>query len=187
MLQSYWRTGSAYQKHEIELEYGVTNSFSLAPYLVFKRKDAAENVHAEALKLEGRYRFFEEGVLPVDIGTYFDFERPFDFSAPNELEGKLILSRTMGPWALAVNGVLKQSFANLSPLRYGGTAGLSYALLPMMCVSLEGLAGSTAGGTYVGPTVSWFEDPVRLSLGILAGTTPGSEPFLVSLRFGTEF
>lgn len=186
MTQSFWGAGSGYQKHAIELEYGISNFLSLASYLIFKRDNAGENVHAEAVKLEARHRLLEEGMLPVDIGTYFEFERPFDFTAPNEMEGKLILSKTLGLWTLCVNGVLKQSLDNASP-RYGSTAGLSFALSPNLSLNLEAQMGSTAGGTYVGPTVSWFSGPLRCGLGGLIGAAPGSEPFFLSCRLGTEF
>src|SRR5947209_3592459 len=41
--------------HEFEFEYGVTNRFSIAPYVVFKNGDG-RSLHYDAVKLETRYQ-----------------------------------------------------------------------------------------------------------------------------------
>src|SRR5213075_1724 len=78
--------------HRLELEYGVTDHWDMALYHVFEQAPG-EGFHFDSWRLETRYRLAERGEWPVDVMLYLEAERPGDFTAPWELEEKLILAR----------------------------------------------------------------------------------------------
>lgn len=75
---------------EIELEYGVTRRFSVAPYVVFKR-EMGQGLHYDAVKLETRYQLGDYTTNRILTGLYLEVEKAHD--EPTALEGKVILSR----------------------------------------------------------------------------------------------
>jgi hypothetical protein len=79
-----------FSKHELEFEYGVSDRFSLAPYIVLEQGEG-RTFHYDAVKLETRYQLGNYKTNTVLPGLYLEIEKPN--GAPVELEGKLILSR----------------------------------------------------------------------------------------------
>lgn len=190
---------SGYQKHEIELEYGLSDHFSLAPYLVFARDNGGGSLQPDALKLEARGRLFEAGQLPLDVGGYLEYEQTLAAADPKALEAKLILERDFGPLTLGTNGIATQLFGASTETLYGMTAGLGYALTPEWNLNLELISGRAAtditpdpadlraSGTYVGPTLAGYFGPAHLNIGAALGVTPGSDPVFVRTQLSTEF
>ena len=84
----YSGTERAWQQ-QFELEWGVTERFSVAPYLVFG-KGSGEHLRYEAFKLESRYQLGTFATNRVLTGLYLEYEKPR--SAKGEVEGKLIFS-----------------------------------------------------------------------------------------------
>ena len=76
-------------KHELEFEYGISDRFSLAPYLVFKSEEGC-GLRFDSVKLEARYRLGNFALNRVLIGLYAELEQPEREAL--EAEGKLILS-----------------------------------------------------------------------------------------------
>lgn len=190
---------SGYQKHEIELEYGLSDHFSLAPYVVFARGNGGESLQPDALKLEARGRLFEPGQLPLDVGGYLEYEHTLAAADPKALEAKLILEKDFGPLTLGTNGIATQLFGASTQTLYGLTAGIGYALTSDWNLNLEMISGRAAtditpdpadlraSGTYIGPTVAGFFGPAHLNLGAAMGVTPGSDPVFIRTQLSTEF
>lgn len=87
---SLYRRGDSSFEQQIEFEYGITNRFMIAPYVVFE-KDGGGNLRYSGFKLESRYQLgnYKEGkILP---GLYLEAEKPR--GEKTEIETKLILSR----------------------------------------------------------------------------------------------
>lgn len=87
-LYSTYSNGTFTQ--QIELDYGVTERLSIAPYLVFER-ERGENLRYKEFKFETRYQLtkYKTGkFLPAIYGEYIKENR-----GPSELEGIAILSR----------------------------------------------------------------------------------------------
>ena len=87
-LYSTYSNGTFNQ--QIELDYGVTERLSIAPYLVFER-ERGESLKYKEFKFETRYQLtkFKTGkFLPAFYGEYIKENR-----GPSELEGIAILSR----------------------------------------------------------------------------------------------
>lgn len=87
--------------HQTELEFGVTDRYSLGLYGVF-----VEGVGYTAAKLENRYRFGHKGEWPVDLAGYLEFKKANGDKNEDEIEGKLILSKDVGNLNLVANPIL---------------------------------------------------------------------------------
>ena len=125
-------------KHQVELEYGLTDHLQLAYYEVFTW-DRAKDWKRDAFKLEAKYRFFQSGELPVDIALYGEYQNPNGSrdSRSDKLEGKLILSRDFGRWNLVANLIAEREINQHEDLQWEYTAGVSYAVKPTLRLGLE--------------------------------------------------
>ena len=75
---------------EFELEYGVTDRFSVAPYVVFEREAGGSLKYHEA-KLETRLQLGKYKTGRILPGLYLEYAKPRN--EKGEIEGKLIFSR----------------------------------------------------------------------------------------------
>ncbi|MBI3332585.1 MAG: hypothetical protein HYZ93_00645 [Candidatus Omnitrophica bacterium] len=125
-------------KHQVELEYGLTNRLQLAYYEVFKW-DRPKDWRRDSFKIEGKYRFLESGELPVDIALYGEYKNPNGSrgAASDELEGKLILSRDLGPWNLVANLIAERKINEHEDLQWEYTLGASIPVHPKVRLGLE--------------------------------------------------
>jgi len=169
--------------HRVELEYGVTDNWDFALYHVFAQEPGA-SLKFDSWRLETRYRLFEKNVLPLDVELYLEGERPADFTAPWEIEEKLILEKDFGRFALVANFVAAQKIMHL----YDGhawevDAGARYELVPQLRLGAEfwtiqdTVAGVTTGSYYAGPSISfatsklWLQVGAGFGLGDTSGAT----------------
>jgi len=157
--------------HRVELEYGVTDNWDFALYHVFAQQPGA-SLKFDSWRLETRYRLFEKNVLPLDVELYLEGERPADFTAPWEIEEKLILEKDFGRFALVANFVAAQKIMHL----YDGhawevDAGARYELVPQLRLGAEfwtiqdTVAGVTTGSYYAGPSISFATSKLWLQIG----------------------
>jgi len=125
-------------KHQLELEYGLTDHLQLAYYEVYawNRTDDWER---DEFKVETKYRFADAGKWPLDVALYAEYANPNGHRAiaSDELEGKLILSRDFGPWNAAVNLIAEKPINTGSHWEYEYTAGLSYGVTARTRLGLE--------------------------------------------------
>jgi len=169
--------------HRVELEYGVTDNWDFALYHVFAQQPGA-SLKFDSWRLETRYRLFEKNVLPLDVELYLEGERPADFTAPWEIEEKLILEKDFGRFALVANFVAAQKIMHL----YDGhawevDAGARYEVVPQLRLGAEfwtiqdTVAGVTTGSYYAGPSISfatsklWLQVGAGFGLGDTSGAT----------------
>lgn len=122
-----------------ELELGVTDRLELGLYFAF-RQGATSGTPAlrfEGMKQRLRYRFAEEGDLPVDIGVYLEVA---EFYNEIELEEKLLLSRRFGYLTAVANLWVEQEYyfqTEETKLVYNPTLGFVYELSPSFMLGLE--------------------------------------------------
>lgn len=89
-LKSRYRGSDNTFEQQIEFEYGITDRFMLAPYLVFER-GPGEGLRYTEFKLESRYQLGKYQTGKILPGLYLEGVKPRRGAA--EIEGKLILSR----------------------------------------------------------------------------------------------
>lgn len=137
-LRDFDRDSTHSLKQQYELEYGVTHRWQIAYYEVVKW-DRTDDWHREALKVETKYRFAEAGKWPVDIALYGEWEAPNgrQATASDVLEGKLILSKDVGPWNLVMNLIAERKINQHDLWGLSYTAGVSYPIRPTARLGLE--------------------------------------------------
>ena len=125
-------------KHQLELEYGLTDHLQLAYYEVYvwNRRNDWER---DGFKVEAKLRLAEAGQWPVDVGVYTEYKNP---DGPRDvrsdaLENKVILSKDIGRWNLVGNFVFEKTLNTHRDWEFEYTAGASYALTPRTRLGLE--------------------------------------------------
>ncbi len=124
---------------QTELEIGVTDRLELGLYFDFKQGASADTpaMRFGGVKQRLRYRFAEEGDLPVDMGVYFELAEYFD---EVEIEEKLLLSRRFGYLTAVCNLWVEQEYyfqEQQWKLIYHPTVAGVYELSPNFMLGLE--------------------------------------------------
>lgn len=171
-------------RNQLELGYGVTDHLSLSLYAIYDNLHTADR-HWDALKLEGRYRLAEAGEWPVDTTLYLEYEKPFAADDPQELEGKVLLEKTLGKVVLGSNLVVAKALGD-EPFEYEATFGTAYAVNEDLRVGVEGLYEEIGAGDkfLAGPTLSFNPGATRLVGGVYFG---GANEVQGRLIIGQEF
>src|SRR6478735_5920804 len=124
---------------QTELELGLMPRLELALYFSFHQSASAGTpaMRFDGLKQRLRYRFAEEGDLPVDMGVYFEVA---EFYNEVELEQKLLLSKRFGYFTVVSNLWVEQEYYFQVPewkFIYNPTLGATYELSPSFTLGLE--------------------------------------------------
>ena len=88
--QTLYRRGDHAFEQQIEFEYGFTDRFMIAPYVVLEKGSGGSLKYA-AWKLESRYQLGQYKEGKILTGLYMEAEKPKGEKL--EVEGKLIFSR----------------------------------------------------------------------------------------------
>ncbi len=190
---------------QTELEIGITDRLELGLYFDFKQGASAETpaMRFGGIKQRLRYRFAEEGDLPVDLGVYFELAEYYN---EVEIEEKVFLSRRFGYLTAVCNLWVEQEYYFQDQqwkLIYHPTVGGVYELSPNFMLGLEywahgrfdkGESGDSATGQddgqsltggrhYLGPTVllqlgeAWWSTGVYARLDHLGDATKVDDPY----------
>jgi hypothetical protein len=203
-----------------EFEYGVTDRFTAAAYLNWEAKTIhdvpglAEEKDAKfaGISLEGKYKFTDASADPLGTLLYAEFSAEQD---EYEIELKGVASKSWGNWTFAYNFIVETDWVGqLDPVTgrrawehailMENTAGVSYGLLPILAVGIEGMArtpfdnnldrGQTA--YFVGPNVHVAAGPLWGTLTFLRQVDPqghnrlnldGFEKYEIRLIVGISF
>jgi hypothetical protein len=187
---------------QTELELGVSDRLELALYFSFHQAATADTpaMRFDGLKQRLRYRFAEEGDLPVDMGLYFEVA---EFYNEVELEEKVLLSKRFGYLTTVCNLWVEQEYYFQEQdwkLIYNPTLGATYELSPSFMLGLEYWARgrfnqpSAAGGAansdspsgarhFLGPTVllqsgeAWWSTGVYARLDHFGQSLQAEDPY----------
>ncbi len=185
-------------EHQMELEYGLTDHLQLSYYEVYVW-DRSNDWRRDAFKIETKYRFAEAGQWPVDLALYVEYENP---NGPRKahsdgLEGKIILSKDIGPWNFISNVIFSKKLAAHNRWEYEYTAGVSYGVTPRTRLGLEiqqGLGDSkefafdSTQSLYLVPGIYTSLTPhVRILAGPAFGMTKASDDFQLRSIVEVEF
>lgn len=124
---------------QTELELGITDRLELGLYFAFRQGATADTpaLRFQGMKQRLRYRFAEEGDLPLDIGVYLEVA---EFYNEVELEQKLLLSRRFGYLTAVANLWVEQEYYfqdQAWKLVYNPTLGAVYEFSPNFMLGLE--------------------------------------------------
>ena len=125
-------------KHQVELEYGVTDHLQLAYYEVYTW-DRSQDWERDAFKVEAKLRVAEAGEWPVDVALYTEYKNPDGHrdKRSDEFENKIILSKDFGPWNFVGNLVFEKKINTQSHWEYEYTAGANYGVAPRIRLGVE--------------------------------------------------
>jgi len=185
---------------QTELEIGVLDRLEFALYFSFHQSATADTpaMRFDGLKQRLRYRFAEEGDLPVDIGVYLEVAELYN---EIEIEEKLLLSRRFGYLTTVCNLWVEQEYYFQTQEWkhiYNPTLGAVYELSPNLMLGLEYWArgrfnqaegdqetsDSPSGARhYLGPTVllqsgeAWWSTGVYARLDHLGESAQAEDPY----------
>ncbi len=130
---------------QTEFEYGITDHLELGLYLALQPyptglTETATLTEGTGAKERLRYRFAEEGELPIDLAIYGEV---VEFENELEFEGKILLQKRFGDLILAANlwGEVEQEYVNdVGKVDWvaNPTLGATYQVTPVVHLGLEG-------------------------------------------------
>jgi len=149
----FWSTqfDGGVNEQALEFEYGVTDRWVVAPYLLLKREHDG-GFHVNGWKLEQRYRlgnFARDRFLPA---LYFEVTKETDERV--ELEGKLITSYVFGNgWLWSHNFIFESKVQNGSKVEFGYAEGVRRMVTRRLSVGVELFGNFTDTKHLVGPAL----------------------------------
>ena len=186
-------------KHQVELEYGVTDHLQLAYYEVYKW-DRRDDFERDELKIEGKYRLLESGELPVDLTLYGEYKNPDGRHdrRSDAVELKLILAKDLGPWNVTGNLITERKINDHDPWAFEYTLGVSRPVHSRVRLGLElkeGLGTTEDLGIHrkghkfqIMPLVAWSPTPkARVLFGPAFGLTRASDDVQLRSIVSIEF
>jgi hypothetical protein len=117
-------------RSSLEFEYGLTNNFQVAAYTDFSYGAPDQQLSFDMFRVRGRYSFFEQNQLPVDLGMYA--ELAFPRGEDNKVEGelRLIISKDVERFTFSLNPTVERPLVvvNDAPtdLSWGASASVAY-------------------------------------------------------------
>jgi hypothetical protein len=153
-VELWWtQTNAGEADGQVEFEYGITNRWVVAPYLLLKREHGGD-FDVEGWKLEQRYRFgnFKRNrFLPA---IYLEVKK--ENEEPYELEGKLITSYLFGRgFVWSTNLIFEGEVEDRAKVEVGYSTGLSYPINDRFRVGAEFFGNWTEDEHFLGPTLGY--------------------------------
>lgn len=171
-----------YLNQQFEIEYGVSERFTLAAIQTFGRRYPADNWSFGVSGIEAMYQLASPHRFAVDPVLYSEYSRSWTHSATDQFETKLILTRSFGRLNAIANAGAEYQFGTASELGPEFSCGISYEFIDGFRGGLEMFATGSDNdrlpdadlrGTGAGPTVSvsspWFDVTSGLSYGLGGG------------------
>ncbi len=181
--------------HTLELEYGVTDRWTIAGYADFEQPSGEGLKFVQWRGVFARYRFFERGARFFDTAIYLEYYVPraeWQGAAGEKLEARLILEKQLGPVVLRLNPKLEKMLSGPDVgegLEFEYAASLYTGLAPTLRPGIEfyGGMGEVANFKsralqehYIVPAITWQLLPnVAWNLGVAFGLTRASDDLVV--------
>lgn len=140
-------------EQQFEVEYGVTDRFQIAPYLVFEREAGGKYKYHE-FKLETRYQLGDYKPNKILPGLYLEYAK--ERGGPSELEGKLILTRYGKDGSnLSFNYIIERELENGAEFENEYSIGYARRLSRRVRGGGELIHNLTDGTVNAGPVVAF--------------------------------
>jgi len=166
-----------------EFEYGVTNRWVVAPYVLFEKEGGTTKF--QGVRLEQRYRFGDFGFGKIMPAAYLEVQKEND--EPWELEGKLILSYMPNDnWIASTNLILEQELKSGEKSELGYSVGIA-RIFDKFTFGAEAFGNWKANEHFWGPSIG-FRAADRMKIIATAGipiSRGGTSQFRILL--GKEF
>jgi hypothetical protein len=105
-----------FMRHNLVLEYGITDHWMIDGRATVL-DERGDGFHFDSSRLETRYRFFDEGTLPVDIAASGEINSNRDENGHQIVGGepRLILSKGLGKLNVTLNFAAEFPFTRHNP------------------------------------------------------------------------
>lgn len=98
--------------HSVELEYGITNRFTVALYADFEQPAGQQLRWIRSKAVMIYYQFSEKNLLPVDLALYGEYKLPRPgYKDYEELEIKLIMEKDLGFHRIILNPTFEKKIS----------------------------------------------------------------------------
>jgi hypothetical protein len=98
--------------HSIELEYGLSNKWTVGLYLDYEQPAGKPLKHVKTKALMFHGRFWEKGERPVDLGLYVEYILPRKgYKESEEIEIKWILEKDWGFHTFVLNPTFEKKIS----------------------------------------------------------------------------
>jgi hypothetical protein len=99
-------------RHTVEIEYGVTDRWTLAYYADFEQPSGEDFKYVQSRGVFLRYRLFEPGQRFFDPAIYLEYYLPeHDYRDNEHLESRIILEKNIGPLQVRLNPILDKNLS----------------------------------------------------------------------------
>lgn len=180
-----------------ELEYGVTDHWTIAHYEIWQveNQDGSgdDNGTYKGFKFETKYRIGDKGQYWVDPLVYLEWETEVrDHDNPNGLEGKIVLSKDVGLLNLNYNQIMESKLGSGGRTEHAYTVGANYEVLEGLRPGVEMKGnfwepGSNRNKIAVGPSLSWENRYFWIAAGILFGANHAADDIESRVIVGVTF
>jgi hypothetical protein len=100
------------QRHTIEIEYGMTDRWTVAAYADFEKPNDGDFEYVQARAVMSRYRFFEQGERFLDGAIYFEYYLPYKkYREDEKIETRVILQKDLGPVSIKLNPIFEKKIS----------------------------------------------------------------------------
>lgn len=131
-------------RHTFEVEYGVTDRWTLAYYADFEQPSGEDFKYVQSRAVFLRYRLFEPGKRFFDPAIYLEYYLPdHDYRDSEHLEARIILEKNVGPTLVRLNPIFDKNFS-------GGDVDEGIEFEYAMGVYLKALEGLKPGVEFYG-------------------------------------
>ena len=186
-------------RHSLELEYGVTDRWTIAGYLDFENHPDESFEYVQFRTVVLRYRLFEPGERLFDTALYFEYYIPNSaYDQPEKLETRLIFEKTVGAVNLRINPIFEKALSTTDVeegLEFEYAAGV-YTPMGHVRLGLEfyGALGEVGNWNpwdaqehYLVPAVEFPLGPVEVDFGVGVGLTQASDDLFIKTIVAYEF
>jgi len=129
------------QMHSLEIEYGMTDNWTVAAYADFEKPKEGDFKYVRARAVAARYRFFEQGERFIDTAIEVEYYLPYKkYSDAEKIETRVILEKDIGQISIMLNPIFEKDVSGAEvdagmELEYA--AGVYYRATPVFTPGLE--------------------------------------------------
>lgn len=186
-------------RHALELEYGVTDRWTIAGYADFEDHSDASFEYVQFRTVVSRYRLFDAGERLFDTALYFEYYIPNTaYGRSEKLETRLIFEKNLAGVNVRLNPIFEKAL-NTTDVEEGVEFEYAVGGYVQMGKIRAGLEAYGALGEfhdwkpwdaqthYLVPAVKFPAGPVDVDFGVGVGLTQASDDLLVKTIVAYEF
>jgi hypothetical protein len=189
------------QQHSLEIEYGMTDHWTVAGYADFEKPKDGEFKYVRARAVMSRYRFFEQGERFIDGAVEIEYYLPYKkYSDAEKIETRVILEKDIRQISIMLNPIFEKDVSGSevdAGMEFEYAAGLYLRATPLLTPGLEfyGVMGELSDMKpkdqqehYVFPRLGVnFGHRLKFDLGYGFGLTKASDDQIIKAIVELEF